>query len=87
MPSDNRLSALTQGASNRALLEQTQPQMLTANESFLSEQKDLRSYVAQVYRRKWMIVSIVLIVTTLVTVYMYRLPSLYQAETTVRIEQ
>lgn len=87
MLSDNRLSTLAQGASNRALLEQTQSQTLTANESFLSEQKDLRGYAALIYRRKWVIFSIVLIVTTLVAVYVYRQPSLYQAETTIRIEQ
>ncbi|HKS27533.1 MAG TPA: polysaccharide biosynthesis tyrosine autokinase [Pyrinomonadaceae bacterium] len=87
MLADNRLSALTHDASNRALLEHLQSQTFPANESFFNEQKDLRSYAALIYRRKWMIVSIVLIVTTLVAVYMYRLPSLYQAETTIRIEQ
>lgn len=87
MLADNRLSALTQGASSRALVEQPQSQALSANELFLSEQKDLRGYVALVYRRKWMIFTIVLVVTTLVTLYMYRLPSVYQAETTIRIEQ
>lgn len=87
MLADNRLSALTQTASNRALLEQPQSQTLPANDPFLSEQKDLRSYLLLVYRRKWMILSIVLIVTTLVALYMYRLPSIYQAETTIRIEQ
>src|SRR3712207_6235499 len=87
MLADNRLSALTQGASNRALAEQPQPQTLSANDPFLSEQKDLRRYMALVYRRKWMIFTIVLIVTVLVTIYVYRLPSVYQAETTIRIEQ
>lgn len=87
MLADNRLSALTEGASNRALAEQPLAQTLSASESHLSEQKDLRSYMALVYRRKWMIVTIVLVVTTLVTLYMYRLPSVYQAETTIRIEQ
>lgn len=87
MLADNRLSALAQGASNRALAEQPPSQTLSASEPFLSEQKDLRGYMALVYRRKWMILTIVLVVTVLVTVYMYRLPSVYQAETTIRIEQ
>jgi succinoglycan biosynthesis transport protein ExoP len=86
MFADNRLTAFAQGESNRALLEQ--PQLpLVATEALLNEQRDLRSLLAILYRRKWLIISIVVIVTTLVAVYMYRLPSLYQAETTIRIEQ
>jgi capsular exopolysaccharide synthesis family protein len=86
MFADNRLTAFAQGDSNRALLEQ--PQLpLVATEALLNEQRDLRSHLSLLYRRKWMIISVVIIVTTLVAVYMYRLPSVYQAETTIRIEQ
>ena len=84
MFADNRLSALARDDSNRALQEQPQPPL--ASNDLFSEQKDLRGYLALVYRRKWMIISIVVIVTTLVAVYMYRLPSVYEAETTIRIE-
>lgn len=80
---DNRLSALARPDSTRALIEQPQ----TAGETLLNEQKDLRSYLTLIYRRKWMIISIVVTVTTLVAVYMYRMPSVYEAETTIRIEQ
>jgi succinoglycan biosynthesis transport protein ExoP len=85
MLADNRLTAFAQGDSNRALLEQSQP--LVATEALLNEQRDLRSHLALIYRRKWMILSIVVIVTILVAVYMYRLPSIYLAETMIRIEQ
>jgi capsular exopolysaccharide synthesis family protein len=84
MLADKRLSALAQD-SNRALMEQPQP--LAPGEALPNEQKDLRSYLSLIYKRKWMIISIVATVTTLVAVYMYRLPSIYQAETTLRIEQ
>ncbi|HEY0322714.1 MAG TPA: polysaccharide biosynthesis tyrosine autokinase [Pyrinomonadaceae bacterium] len=87
MLDDNRLSALAQGDSNKALLEQPQSQPPAAGEAMLSEPTDLRSYLALVYRRKWMIISIAIIVTTLVALYMYRLPPVYIAETTIRIEQ
>ncbi|MBD0370429.1 MAG: polysaccharide biosynthesis tyrosine autokinase [Pyrinomonadaceae bacterium] len=84
---DNRLTALTKNDSNKALLEQSQSQPLSASEAFINEHKDLRSYLSLVYRRKWMILGIVVTVTVLVAVYMFRLPSLYEAETTIRIEQ
>lgn len=90
MLADNRLSALAHGDSNRSLLEQQQAQtqaQLAPYEALFNEQRDLRSYLALVYRRKWMIASVVVIVTTLVSIYMYRLPSIYEAETVIRLEQ
>lgn len=88
MIADNRLSTLARGESNKALLEQPSPsQSLAGSEALLNEQKDLRSYLSLVYRRKWMIISIVVAVTTFVALYTYRMPSVYEAETTIRIEQ
>jgi succinoglycan biosynthesis transport protein ExoP len=87
MLSDNRLTAFAQGDANKALLEQPQSTHLPAAELLFSEQRDFRTQLALVYRRKWIILGIVVAVTTLVAVYMYRLPSIYEAETTVRIEQ
>jgi succinoglycan biosynthesis transport protein ExoP len=85
MLADNRLSAPARADSARALIEQPQPQAVS--DSLFSEQKDLRSHLALLYRRRWMIISIVVTVTTLMAVYIYRLPSIYEAETTIRIEQ
>ncbi|MCA1557064.1 MAG: polysaccharide biosynthesis tyrosine autokinase, partial [Acidobacteria bacterium] len=84
---DNRLSALARGDSNKALLEQSQAQTPATSEALFNEPRDLRSHLALILRRKWMILSIVLTVTTLVSLYMYRLPSVYEAETTIRLEQ
>ncbi len=75
MLSDTRLSALAQIESNKALTERPQPQSPALAEALSSEQKDLRSYLSLIYRRKWMILSVVVIVTTLVALYVYRLPS------------
>src|SRR4030095_14008389 len=47
----------------------------------------LRDYVFVVLKRKWLILSLCLVVTSLVAVQMFRQPSIYQAETTIRIEQ
>ena len=86
MLADNRLVSLTQSDANKPSYEQ--PQMHTATaDALLIEQKDLRSHLALVYKRKWMIIGIVLIVTTVVALYSYQLPSLYEAETTISIDQ
>jgi capsular exopolysaccharide synthesis family protein len=46
----------------------------------------LRDYFFVVLKRKWLILTLVLVVTSLVTIQMFRLPSIYEGETTIRIE-
>ena len=46
----------------------------------------LREYLFVILKRKWLILSIVLVVTSLVTIQVYRQPSIYEAVTTIRIE-
>src|SRR5258705_844257 len=46
-----------------------------------------RDYLFVVLKRKWLILSLVLVVTSLVTIQAFRAPSIYQGETTIRIEQ
>jgi polysaccharide biosynthesis transport protein len=52
-----------------------------------SEPNQLRDYLFVVLKRKWLILSLCLVVTSLVAVQMFRQPSIYQAEATIRIEQ
>jgi uncharacterized protein involved in exopolysaccharide biosynthesis len=52
-----------------------------------NEPTQLRDYLFVVLKRKWLILSLCVVVTSLVAVQMYRQPSIYQAETTMRIEQ
>lgn len=52
-----------------------------------SEPSQLRDYLFVVLKRKWLVLSLCLVVTSLVAVQMFRQPSIYQAETTIRIEQ
>lgn len=59
---------------------------LPAVEGGLREQTNLREYLDILLKRKWLIGGIVLITTLLVTLQMYRLPSVYEAQTTIRIE-
>lgn len=46
----------------------------------------LREYLFIILKRKWLILSIILVVTSLVTIQVYRAPSIYEAVTTIRIE-
>lgn len=52
-----------------------------------NEPTQLRDYLFVILKRKWLIVSLCLVVTSLVAVQMFRQPSIYEAETTIRIEQ
>jgi capsular exopolysaccharide synthesis family protein len=52
-----------------------------------NEPTQLREYLFVVLKRKWLILSLCVVVTSLVAVQMFRQPSIYQAESTIRIEQ
>jgi succinoglycan biosynthesis transport protein ExoP len=52
-----------------------------------AEPTTLRDYLFVVLKRKWLILSLVLVVTSLVTIQAFRSPSIYAGETTIRIEQ
>ncbi|HEY0762597.1 MAG TPA: polysaccharide biosynthesis tyrosine autokinase [Pyrinomonadaceae bacterium] len=52
-----------------------------------TEPNQLRDYLFVVLKRKWLILSLCLVVTSLVAVQMFRQPSIFEAETTIRIEQ
>src|SRR5712664_60197 len=46
----------------------------------------VREYLFVILKRKWLILSILLVVTSLVTIQVYREPSIYEGTTTIRIE-
>src|SRR6185503_8346806 len=52
-----------------------------------AEPTTLRDYLFVVLKRKWLILSLVLVITSLVTIQSFRAPSIYEGETTIRIEQ
>ena len=47
---------------------------------------NLREYLFVILKRKWLIMSLVLVITSLVTIQAYREPSIYQGSATIRIE-
>ncbi len=86
MSQDNRLMPLP--ASDRTLDRPLSD--LTPIKSYgpaANEPTQLRDYLFVILKRKWLILSLCVVVTSLVAVQMFRQPSIYQAESTVRIEQ
>ena len=51
-----------------------------------TEPTNIRDYLFVVLKRKWLILSLVLVITSLVTIQMSRQPSIYEGRTTIRIE-
>jgi capsular exopolysaccharide synthesis family protein len=87
MSQDNRLLPLTPGTNlDRPLRELTQPERPN-NTYSLSEPTHLRDYLSVVLKRKWLILSLIVVVTSLVAIQMYRMPTVYRAESTIQIEQ
>jgi succinoglycan biosynthesis transport protein ExoP len=85
MSQDNRLLPLSSTSLDRPLGD-----LAHAKKDYGASQTDpthLRDYLAVILKRKWLILSLVVVVTSLVTVQMYRLPPVYEAETTIQIEQ
>src|SRR5215510_2788561 len=48
---------------------------------------NLKEYLFVILKRKWLILSIVLVITSLATIQAYREPSVYEGATTIKIEQ
>jgi polysaccharide biosynthesis transport protein len=51
-----------------------------------TEPSNIRDYLFVVLKRKWLILSLVVVITSLVTIQMFRLPSIYMGQTQIRIE-
>src|ERR1044072_7047930 len=47
----------------------------------------LKDYLTIILKRKWLILSLVLVVTSLVAIQSFRTPSIYEGETIIRIQQ
>src|SRR5919199_3104310 len=88
MAQDDRLLPLTPtaGPLNRPLRELTQPDR--PNNTYAApEPTNLRDYLQVVLKRKWLILSLAVVITSLTAIQMYREPSIYESVTTMQIEQ
>ncbi|MBA3323035.1 MAG: GumC family protein, partial [Pyrinomonadaceae bacterium] len=91
MSQDNRLMPLSPTAAaglDRPLRDLTQsPAIAASGGTYLGlEPTHLRDYLNVVWKRKWLLLSLLVVVTTLVAIQMYRMPSIYEAETMIQIE-
>ncbi|MBC8032329.1 MAG: polysaccharide biosynthesis tyrosine autokinase [Pyrinomonadaceae bacterium] len=85
MSQDNRLlplTALDRGI-DRPLSDLAQPKPYGVSSM---EPAGIRDYFFVVLKRKWLILSLVLVITSLVTIQSFRAPSIYEGKTTIRIE-
>jgi capsular exopolysaccharide synthesis family protein len=86
MSQDNRLLPLSPGTNlDRPLRELTQPDRPN-NTYSMAEPTHLRDYLSVVLKRKWLILSLLVVVTSLVAIQMYRQPTVYRAESVMQIE-
>jgi polysaccharide biosynthesis transport protein len=85
MSQDNRLVPVPgiDRALDRPLSEiaQAKPYGISA-----AEPTNIRDYLHVVLKRKWLILSLVVVITSLATIQMFRQPSIYEGKTTIRIE-
>src|ERR671928_209125 len=86
MMQDNRLLPLSPETLDRPLRDLAQPAPVVASAA-TQEPAHLREYLAVVLKRKWLILSLMVVITSLVAIQMYRLPSQYDAQGTIQIEQ
>src|SRR3712207_5163014 len=85
MSQDNRLLPLPSEPLDRPLRDPTQPPPVAT--AAPQEPAHLREYLAVILKRKWLILSLMVVVTSLVAIQMYRMPSIYEAHTVIQIEQ
>ncbi|HEX8499096.1 MAG TPA: polysaccharide biosynthesis tyrosine autokinase [Pyrinomonadaceae bacterium] len=89
MSQDNRLLPLSPETLDRPLRDLAGPHVVPAPAlaAASAEPAHLREYLAVVLKRKWLILSLMVVITSLVAIQMYRQPSIYEAATQIQIEQ
>ena len=87
MTQDERLIPASRDL-DRTLTELAQTKPYGKYDRYSGAQTDthLREYLFVILKRKWLIISLVLVVTSMITIQAYRQPSIYEAATTIRIE-
>ncbi len=87
MTHDERLVPARDGRDlDRSLAELTQAKPYGRYGNTASD-LNLKEYLYVVLKRKWLIMSLVLVITSLATIQAYREPSIYEGATTIKIEQ
>lgn len=87
MTQDERLVPARAGRDlDNTLAELSQGKPYSGRYSSAPAETNLREYLYVILKRKWLIMSLILVITSLATVQAYRDPSVYEGATTIRIE-
>lgn len=97
LPSDNRMIAASSPSTNidrplHDLMHGSSAAVMTPTavlppNTASADQTHLREYLGVVLKRKWLILSVMVVVTSLVAVYMYRQPDIFMAKAQILIER
>lgn len=88
MTHDERLIRARDGRDlDRSLADLTQTKPYGKYGATTATEINLKEYVFVVLKRKWLIMSLVLVITSLATIHAYREPSTFEGATTIKIEQ
>jgi polysaccharide biosynthesis transport protein len=72
---------------SRSLADLTQSKGYGGRYGSPASETNFKEYVFVIVKRKWLIMSLLLIITSLATIQAYREPSVYQGATTIKIQQ
>ena len=88
MTQDERLVPAARGRDlDRTLTDLTQSKGYGGRYGASPAETNLKEYLFVILKRKWLILSLLLIITSLATIQAYREPSIYEGATTIKIEQ
>jgi polysaccharide biosynthesis transport protein len=86
MENDQRLTPLPVVADIQPARIDYSPGYTSSYDDALDSKRSIRQYINVVYKRLWIIIALAVFVTAAVAIYSYRLPSIYQAQTSIIIE-
>jgi polysaccharide biosynthesis transport protein len=86
MAKDERLLPLPRGTELQFQNQEVPASYAPVYEDEFSEGRSIKEYLNVIYKRLWLILTMVVLTTAGVSLYMYRQPSIFQANTTLLIQ-
>jgi polysaccharide biosynthesis transport protein len=86
MENDQRLTPLPVVADIQPARIDYSPGYPPSYDDSIDSKRSIRQYINVVYKRLWIIIALAVFVTAAAAIYSYRLPSIYQAQTSIIIE-
>ena len=86
MAKDERLLPLPRGVELQIQHQDTPASYAPVYEDEFTEGRSVKEYLNVIYKKLWLILTMVVLTTAAVSLYMYKQPSIYQASTTLLIQ-